>query len=74
MPNKKIITISLDEKVLKSIEKRANKNMLSVQQQIEDIIRRSCVMSKTNSAPKEKLDDPLISIFSRRKHNLKKKK
>lgn len=65
------VEIYLDSEVLKIIEKRAKKNMLSVPEQIEDIVRRSCVRSKFILPSQEKLDDLLVSIFSRRKSGRK---
>ena len=62
------IEISLQESVLKIIEKRAKKNLLSFEEQIEDIIRRSAVNVKFKKFPgPEKIDDLLVSIFSRRR-------
>ena len=66
------IEIYLDADVLKNIEKRAKKNILSIPEQIEDIVRRSCVRSKSiKPLPTEKIDDLLVGIFSRRKSGRK---
>ncbi|HRZ85577.1 MAG TPA: hypothetical protein P5277_02245 [Candidatus Paceibacterota bacterium] len=61
------VCIYLDSEVLKQIEKRANKNMLTVTEQIEDILRRSAINSKKLKSQSEKLDDMFISLFSRKK-------
>lgn len=61
------ISVYLDSDVLKVIEKRAKKNMLSVSEQIEDIVRRSAVKSKQSHTASEKLDDMLITLFSRKR-------
>jgi len=62
------LEIYLDNKVLASIEKRAKKNLFSINEQIEDILRRSCVnLSKNKSFADEKLDDKFVALFSRRK-------
>ena len=62
------IEIYLDYEIIKNIEKRAKRNMLSLPEQIEDIIRRSCVRSKSiKPLQPEKIDDLLVSVFSRRK-------
>ena len=53
------VCIFLSNEILKDLEKRANKNMLSLPEQIEDILRRSCVNTK-NTAKEEKLDDLLV--------------
>lgn len=62
----------LDSEVLKVIEKRAKRNMLTVEEQIEDIIRRSAVSAKGIKRSEEKLDDLLVSIFSRKRTGRKK--
>ncbi len=62
------ITLFLDDELLKGLEKRAKKNMFTVSEQIEDILRRSVInQSKTKSIYDEKLDDTLVSIFSRKR-------
>jgi chorismate mutase len=61
------INIYLDNELLKIIEKRAKKNFFTVPEQIQDILRRSCIMQKTQTTQEEKIDDLLVSIFSRKK-------
>jgi len=62
----KRVTISLSDDELKVLEKRAKKNLMSLQEQIEDIVRRSCVGYKQGSNyEKVKPDDRLVHIFSR---------
>jgi hypothetical protein len=61
------ISVYIDNDVLKVIEKRAKKNMLSVSEQIEDIVRRSAVKSKQSRVTNEKLDDMLVALFSRKR-------
>jgi hypothetical protein len=69
------ITINIDEDVKKIISKRAKKNLLSLREQIEDILRRSAVMTKKSSGYKAiKVDDRLVHAFSREKRGRKKKK
>ncbi|MEM4259301.1 MAG: hypothetical protein QXS38_00875 [Candidatus Pacearchaeota archaeon] len=69
------VEIFLDNDVLKMIEKRAKRNMLTLPEQIEDILRRSCVsMKQKPSTRAENLDDLLVSIFSRKNHRNKKTK
>jgi len=59
----------LDNEVLKMLEKRAKKNLFSLNEQIEDILRRSCSTLRNNKTlVEEKLDDKFITIFSRRKN------
>ena len=65
---KNSVTIHLDSEVLKAIEKRAKKNMLTPAEQIEDIIRRSCVTQKNQQAlGKDDVEDKFIGFFSRRR-------
>ncbi|NCN51973.1 hypothetical protein GW931_03100 [archaeon] len=69
------ITISIDEEVKKVLSKRAEKNFLTLKEQIEDILRKSAVRTKNaKSQNLPKLDDNLIGIFSRDKRGRKKKK
>ncbi len=69
------ITISIDEDVKKIISKRAKKNLLTLREQIEDILRKSAVRTKTSSNYKTiKVDDKLVSAFSREKRGRKPKK
>jgi hypothetical protein len=64
---KKEITIYLDSELLKRIEKRADKNMFSVPEQIEDILRRSTLNMRKKTPQEEKLDDKFITFFSRKR-------
>lgn len=69
------ISITIDDEEKKILEKRAKKNLMSLREQIQDIIRRSCVNSrKKSSAPNDKVDDKLVSIFSRTRRGRKPKK
>ena len=69
------IPVNISEEEKKILEKRAKKNMLSLREQIEDIIRRSCVSGKTSLVYKKvNPDDRLIHIFSREVRGRKKKK
>lgn len=63
--SKESITIWFDREVMKLLEKRAKRNMLTLPEQIEDIVRRSIANQKPNQK-KEKLDDMLVGLFSRR--------
>lgn len=62
---KNSITIWLDNDVIGLLEKRAKKNMFTIQEQIEDIVRRSIINQK-HILNKEKLDDMLVGLFSRK--------
>lgn len=61
------ITIDIDEDVQKVISKRAKKNMLTIREQVEDIVRQSAVRTKSGSTTTDKLDDTLVGVFSRNK-------
>jgi hypothetical protein len=70
--NKNQITLFLSDELLEALEKRAKKSMCTVSEQIEDILRRSTISQKKKSPFDSKLDDALVSIFSRRKTGKKK--
>ena len=62
------ITIDIDEEVHKIISKRAKKNLMTLREQIEDILRKSAVSTKNNVGNTlDKIDDTLVSVFSREK-------
>ena len=61
------VCLFLGNDLLKVLEKRARKKMMTLSEQIEDVLRRSCV-NQINKTPKPKvLDDMLVGIFSRGK-------
>jgi len=69
------ITIDIDEDIKKIISKRAKANLLTLREQIEDILRKSAVRTKTSEKYKQiKIDDKLVAIFSRERKGPKKKK
>lgn len=61
------LSIFLDSDILRLIDKRAKKNLFTTSEQIEDILRRSCIRQMNTKQDKEKLDDMLVSLFSRKK-------
>jgi len=67
------ITIRLNDKEVKVLKKRAKKNMLELREQVEDIVRRSCINAKSSGSVVEKCDDKLVSIFSRQTPGRKRK-
>lgn len=68
------ITISIDEEIKKILDKRAKKNLFTLREQIEDILRKSAVRTKSGKTTSEiKTDDSLIAIFSRDQRGRKKK-
>ena len=68
------LTICLDEAVLKILKKRAKKNLMTIREQVEDIIRRSCINSNKGTSSNFKCDDKLVAIFSKDNRGRKKKK
>jgi len=67
------ITIRLDDDLMPSLKKRADKKYLSVSELCADIVRRSMVSYKTSTSTEMKVDDKLINIFSRSRRGRKKK-
>jgi len=60
------ISIFLDSDLLKQLERRADKNMFTLPEQIEDILRRSVLNGKKKTPKEEKVDDKFITFFSRK--------
>ena len=72
--NKNQICLFLSDELMSVLEKRAKKNMFTISEQVEDILRRSTINQTRKKSPYDaKLDDTLVSIFSRRKTGRKKK-
>ncbi|MFA5259555.1 MAG: hypothetical protein WC979_08435 [Candidatus Pacearchaeota archaeon] len=71
------LTIDLDDEETAILKKRAKKNMFELKEQVEDIVRRSCINAKNAKVSQSKCDDKLVDIFSRdargKKTNQKKK-
>ena len=61
------VTVELNDTMFKALEKRAKNEMMSVGELAEDIIRRSMLSYKGASGEDVKLDDALVSVFSRKK-------
>lgn len=61
------ISIFLDSDVLKALDRRAKRNLFTISEQIEDILRRSVITGMHTAAHAEKLDDMLVSLFSRKR-------
>jgi len=68
------VTIWLSDDILTSLEKRAKKNLLTLHEQVEDILRRSVVSSKKSTPYAPKVDDKFIELFSRARSGRKPKK
>ena len=74
--SKNQVCIFLSDDLLSILEKRGKKNMLTISEQIEDILRRSTLSQKKRAStaiPNEKLDDALIGLFSRKRTGRKRK-
>jgi hypothetical protein len=70
----KTIHTSVDEKLLKAIEKRAKENHLSVREQIKDIVVRSMSgWGKKNAPHGDQRVSKIVKIFSRKRPGPKKK-
>ena len=66
------VTISVDAEIQKIIGKRAKKNLLTIKEQIEEIIRQSAVRTKSGLGTSvSKIDDRLVDVFSRHKKGKK---
>ena len=65
------ITIDIDEDIQKIISKRAKKNLMTLREQVEEIIRQSAVRTKAGSVSGDKIDDTLVGVFSRSKRGRK---
>ena len=69
------LTVDLNESLLKALKLRAKKNLLTPKEQAEDIIQRSMLSYKAQGTLSDhKIDDSLVSIFSRQRHGNRKKK
>ena len=68
------ISINIEKDLFSVVKKRAKKNYLSIQELIEDIIRRSMLSYAKRSKNGPKVDDKLVGIFSRERRGRKKKK
>jgi len=66
------LTISLNETEIKILKKRAKKNLLTIKEQVEDILRLSCIRSSKGSYKPLRCDDKLVGIFSRDQRGRKK--
>lgn len=71
----KKITIYLDDEEEKILSKRAEKNLFTLKEQIEDILRKSAVRTKQGTKTTQiKVDDRLVGVFSRQRSGRKPKK
>lgn len=68
------LTIELDDEEVKILKRRGKKNILTLREQVEDIIRRSCIKAKSSNIPRSKSDDKLVDIFSRDRRGKKRRR
>ncbi len=68
--SKNQMSVFLSNEILESLEKRAKKNMMTINEQVEDILRRSTISGK-NKIQEEKIDDLLLTCFSRARRGRK---
>lgn len=71
---RKSILVKLDNELVGLLEKRAKKNFLTVDEMVEDIVRRSMISWKGGTKRGFKVDDKLVGVFSREKRGRKRKK
>lgn len=67
------VCIFLSDEILSVLGKRSKKNLLTLPEQIEDILRRSSIRKRTTHR-QENIDDFLVSVFSRSPRGRKKKR
>ena len=71
---KKALSIHLDEKLIKDLEKRAKKNYMTLREQINDIIIRSMANYGKSTKPSSEPEvEKIVKMFSRKKRGPKKK-
>ncbi|MBM3230599.1 ribbon-helix-helix protein, CopG family [Candidatus Pacearchaeota archaeon] len=58
-------TVSVDKEVYQRLEKRAKRELQSVPELAEQVLRRSVINMK--SSPSDKLDDKFVGLFSRKR-------
>jgi hypothetical protein len=69
-----VLTIKIPDDLWKKLQSRAKKSFLAPEDLITDIVRRSMLTYTGKPSETDKVDDPLISIFSRKASTKKSKK
>ncbi len=64
--HKNRVVLYLDSRLLRKLELRAKRNMFTLSEQIEDILRRSALNLRRGFG-REKLEDAFIRFFSRKR-------
>lgn len=69
----KTVIVEVNDSEYKLLEKRAEKNLMSVRELVSDIVRRSMVSYKESGeqAKDTRVDDPLVNVFSRTRRGRK---
>jgi metal-responsive CopG/Arc/MetJ family transcriptional regulator len=65
------VTIFLDTQIKKELDKRAKKELMSTEELVYDIIRRSVVSYKGNNNETDNVDDKFLTFFSRKRKSKK---
>ena len=60
------VCIFLNNEISAKLQKRAKKNLFTISEQIEDILRRSCA-TKRRKKFVDNIDDKLLALFSRKR-------
>ena len=68
------ITITIDEEAKKILSKRAKRNIFTLREQIENIIRKSAVRTRLPGSRTIEIDDKLVAAFSRDQRGRPRKK
>lgn len=63
---KKHITVYLDTETKKALEKRAKSELMSLDEMVSDILRRSVLSYKGPKGSHDKLDDTFLTYFTRK--------
>ena len=69
----KTVNVKFGPELMKEIKKRAKKSYTTATGLIENIVRRSMLSYKGGTKRNLKIDDKLVSIFSRERRGRKKK-
>ena len=60
------VCIFINNDIAEKLQKRAKKNLFTISEQIEDILRRSCATKKRKKLI-DNIDDKLLGMFSRKR-------
>jgi len=60
------VCLFLNNEIAEKLQKRAKKNLFTISEQIEDILRRSCATRKRRKFV-DNIDDKFLAFFTRKK-------